>query len=367
MRSALPIALAALLSAAMPAHAKRPLLFVGQDIASVAAYIDSGCCGRPDGVTTYIGFYDLLSPDAHFGGTGMDAAGRPAADADWGAGPINALATARRFGTAYIAIGLDISEGAHPGGLAAIASGRHDDKVDQLARLLRAMGRTVALRIGYEFDGAWNKGYDDRRAYVAAWRHIVDRLRVQGAGDVRFVWQGSASPMDDLIEGGRREEVGGWYPGDAYVDWVGLSWFLPPDARPGVPASLKLGVPTQRMLADELVRFARDHRKPVMIAESAPQGIDIVKGEHRAISPIWDGAAGTRVERLGSADVIRRWYAPYARFLRANADIVAAVAYINADWDAQPMWGKPYAAGYWGDSRIEAAPWIAKWWRRRFR
>ena len=36
------------------------------------------------------------------------------------------------------------------------------------------------------------------------------------------------------------------------------------------------------------------------------------------------------------------------------------MAYINANWDNQALWAKPYHNGYWGDSRLEANEEIAK-------
>jgi beta-mannanase len=52
-----------------------------------------------------------------------------------------------------------------------------------------------------------------------------------------------------------------WYPGDQYVDWVGLSYFTPQDCNWSA--------------VNEVVQFARAHNKPVMICESAPQRYDI--------------------------------------------------------------------------------------------
>lgn len=346
------------------AFARPPLLFVGQDLNAVRSYIYSRCCTPPDGVTTYIGFYDLLSPAAHFGGAGIDGEGQPAADADWGAGPINAVKAAGGFDAAYVAIGLDISESAHPGGLRQIVAGAHDDKIDQLTRLVAVIDRRIALRIGYEFDGAWNKGYEDRAAYIAAWRHIVDRLRMRGVRNIVYVWQGSASPIDDILDGGRREDIGSWYPGDAYVDWVGLSWFLPATARPSGTQTAR--PPTQVMLAEDLARFAQAHGKKLMIAESSPQGFDLANGKRRAIGPIWDGPSGAPIADVSPDQIWATWYAPFFAFLRGHARDLAAVAYIDADWDSQPMWGKPYPGGYWGDSRLEAAPSLARKWRAAF-
>lgn len=362
--TALALALAAVAPAA-PAAAPpdRVRFVVGQDAASVDAYLASPCLPRPDGVTTYLGFYDLLSPAKRFGGAGIDAAGRPATGADWGAGTLNAWKSGRLPGIELLAIGLDITETGHPGGLAAIARGDHDREIAQLARLIRALPVTVALRIGYEFDGAWNKGYEDAARYKAAFRRIADGVRAGGAKNVRFVWQGSAAPVDDVIEGGRRETVADWYPGDPYVDWVGLSWFIPPDDRPATDAARRARPPTARVLADELVALARARGKRVMIAESAPQGFDLARGARRATSPLWDGVAGSPRGRLSSAEIWNAWFAPYFAFIRANADVIAAAAYIDANWDAQPMWAAPYPNGYWGDTRVGADAEIARRWR----
>lgn len=339
-------------------------LLIGQDVASVDHYLAQPCLPQPDGVTTYINFYDLLSPTKRFGGAGIDAAGRPAGGATWGAGTLDAWTSGHKPGLTLLAIGLDITEADHPGGLAAIARGGHGREIARLARLIRALPVTVALRVGYEFDGAWNKGYADRAAYKAAFRRIVDGIRAGGARNVRFVWQGSAAPVDDVIEGGARERIADWYPGDAHVDWVGLSWFLPPDETSPLPAVRRLKPPTPRALMTELTQFARAHGKQVMIAESAPQGFDLARSTRRAVSPLWDGAAGTLRSRLSAGAVWRAWYEPYFAFIRAHHDQIAAVAYINANWNAQPMWTAPYASGYWGDSRIEADPAIARRWRR---
>ena len=94
------------------------------------------------------------------------------------------------------------------------------------------------------------------------------RVRDNGVSNFASVWQSCASPIDDILEGNTHENIGDWYPGDSYVDWVGLSWFLLPDES-------RNGSPTQRQLADEVVSFARNHNKPVMICESTPQGYDI--------------------------------------------------------------------------------------------
>lgn len=338
----------------------RTLLIIGQDFDSVAKYREECSeCPTPGGVTTYLGFYDLLSADAKFGGLGESPDGEPAADGDWGAGPSSARRLASAFPHSALVLGVDISNGRRKDGLAQIVRGEHDDKIARLAQFCRTLQRPIYLRLGYEFDGAWNAGYEDHRTYVAAWRRIVDRMRAQEVSNVAYVWQASASPVDDVLDGGRHDKIRDWYPGGDYVDWVGLSWFLTPAEAPRVG---NIRPPTQLQLADEVLALARREHKPVMIAEAAPQGYDIGGLSRANRSPIWDGAAGSGRVAKTPDEIWREWYEPLFAYVDANRDAIRALAYINALWDAQPMWAAPYAHGYWGDSRIQANDAIRRRW-----
>lgn len=342
------------------AESPERLFILGQDLDSVRGYVGSGCCPAPDGITTYMTLYNLLSEAADFGGIGLDAAGHPIArDADWGAGPSNAVTSAAEFATGRLVIGLFIAENNHPGGLAEVIAGQRDGEIRQLARLFDHVGGTVYLRIGYEFDGRWNAGVADPEAYKAAYRRIVDVLRAAGAENVAYVWHASASPIDDILDRAH-EDIRRWYPGDGYVDWMALSWFLSPEEGPRVDAGYRPA--TQRELADEVVRFARARGKPVMVAEAAPQGYDLAALSSRHISRIWDGPTGKGRQQHGAEAIWRAWYAPLFAYLAENGDVVRALAYINCHWDSQDMWDAPYEGGYWGDSRIEVNAEIAARW-----
>ena len=111
-----------------------------------------------------------------------------------------------------------------------------------------------------------------------------------------------------------------------------------------------------------MLAFARENRKPVMIAESTPQRYDLEQLTRGNSSPIWDGAAG-QSKRSRTADQIwQEWFEPFFKYIRENRDTIRAVAYINADWDSQSKWGPPHNEGYWGDSRVQANPVISNYW-----
>jgi beta-mannanase len=119
-------------------------------------------------------------------------------------------------------------------------------------------------------------------------------LRGEGVSNVTFVWQASASPVDDVIEG-RSENIQDRYPGNNYVDWLGLSWFLP-------PVELANPVKSQRQLANKVLNFSRE-KKLVMIAESAPQGYNLEILTRANSGILWNGKSGSdKIEK--DADVI---------------------------------------------------------------
>jgi hypothetical protein len=336
------------------------LFFIGQDLGAIREYVNSDCCVAADGATAYVGLYNVLSEQLEFGGAGLNQAGDPISlEGSWGAGPVSAYKTATEFDVDHLAIGLFIANNEEPGALEALVAGRHDDKIRQLAKLFGHVRGTVFLRIGYEFDGAWNSGYEDAETYKAAWRRIVDTIRSDKYDNVVFVWQASAAPIDDVIEG-KSEDIADWYPGDDYVDWVGLSWFIDGDERQTV--SSEYTAPTARTLADEVLDFARQRRKPVMIAEAAPQAFDIANLTTSHHSPLWDGAPNTDTRPLTENELWRAWFAPFFAYVRENDDVIDAIAYINCNWESQPMWGPPYESGYWGDTRVNVNDEIAQRW-----
>lgn len=120
---------------------------------------------------------------------------------------------------------------------------------------------------------------------------------------------------------------------------MGLSFFSPDQ-------------PVQNMVA-----LARTHNKPVMIAEATPRGYDLAEMAYGALD-----CRGQDLVKKTPEEIWAEWYEPFFGFIHANADVIRAVAYINADWNEQPMWNPGSGDLYWGDSRIEANPTIKEQW-----
>jgi hypothetical protein len=128
------------------------------------------------------------------------------------------------------------------GTLARGAAGDYNARFRALAATLVANGQgSAVLRLGPEFNGDWHLWTIDVRdggsLYAAYWRQIVTTMRSVPGAHFRFDWcanDGSAW----IAAGGQLEAASAW-PGDAYVDYVGLdvydqswgSWNADPVAR----------------------------------------------------------------------------------------------------------------------------------------
>ncbi|MCA1667099.1 MAG: hypothetical protein LC793_06820 [Thermomicrobia bacterium] len=107
---------------------------------------------------------------------------------------------------------------------ARIAGGAYDDLLRRWGSDLATWGKPFYLRIGDEMNGnwdSWSPGVNTNTIadYIAMWRHVVTVMRETGNGlpNVRFVWSPNViSPGANFVP---------MYPGDDYVDWVGLDGY----------------------------------------------------------------------------------------------------------------------------------------------
>lgn len=104
-----------------------------------------------------------------------------------------------------------------------IANGVDDEVVNAWAHELKIWGRPVLIRFAHEMNGTWYPWGRQPRAFVAAWRHIHNIFVKDGATNVQWVWcpntQWDSSSM-----------FAPYYPGNAYVNWIGLDAYNKPSA-----------------------------------------------------------------------------------------------------------------------------------------
>ncbi|GAB1641998.1 hypothetical protein KRMM14A1259_24210 [Krasilnikovia sp. MM14-A1259] len=107
-----------------------------------------------------------------------------------------------------------------------INGGGSDKLIKSAARDLARHGHPVMLRWGWEMNGDWfewggaNNG-QDTAGYIRAWRRMHDIFRAEGADNVAWVW----SPNWNSGPNTSWNKMQRYYPGDAYVDWVGVSGY----------------------------------------------------------------------------------------------------------------------------------------------
>lgn len=135
-----------------------------------------------------------------------------------------------------------------------ILDGSFDQLIARNARRLRRLGRPVLLRWAWEMNGDWYawsaaRNGDDASGYVRSWRRLHDIFRTEGAGNVSWVWSPNWNNTPDVSW----NKMAGYYPGDRYVDWVGVSGY-----------NLRRETP-QTMFGP--IYAAYTGRKPLMIAE----------------------------------------------------------------------------------------------------
>jgi hypothetical protein len=235
-------------------------------------------------------------------------------------------AAASTGATNYVALDLKWAGAPSGGVLDAIVAGQADARLVAVAQGIRSVGSLVMLEPGWEMNGNWSyawqgvlngAGAGAPAKYAAAWRRIVDVFRAQGADNVRWVFNPNVG--NALTHSATGATSWNWYanyyPGDAYVDYVGAHGFNGPSVWGGSWQSFETmtnGASADHMLSDLAARYPT---KPIIIGEFASQ----------------EGSAGQKAQWITDA---------YQR-MRANPQVVGAVwfnANKEADWrvDSSP-------------------------------
>ena len=145
---------------------------------------------------------------------------------------------------AAIQIGLEPSNG--------LQDVKDDAYLRQFAREAKAYGGPVFLRYASEMNGNWVKWYGNPTLYKEKWR-LVHKIMKEEAPNVVMVWSPNVTPTGN---------IDAYYPGDAYVDWVGLSLYQ-------VPYSNGKDVTSINQI-DQIKSFYNKYsKKPIMISEGA--------------------------------------------------------------------------------------------------
>jgi beta-mannanase len=159
--------------------------------------------------------------------------------------------------------------------LSEIIAGKWDSYIDKWGDAARDFGHPMIVAFGVEMNGDWfpwsgtyygGEEWDDDRNdwkgpenFKAAYRHVVDRVRARGAANVKWMFHTNnySYPLDTW------NFAPAYYPGAAYVDWLGMSVYGQQfKDEPWANMQSLVDWPYQEM-------SGLDPNKPIMIAEWA--------------------------------------------------------------------------------------------------
>src|SRR5919202_128535 len=146
--------------------------------------------------------------------------------------------------------------------LRRIGAGAYDRYVGKWAQAAAAYGRPLLLRFAPEMNGdwtPWSAGANGNTTteYVRAWRHVHGLFVRAGASNVAWVWSpnvvfAGSAPLAKL------------YPGDAYVDWIGIDGYNWGTSRAG-----RQWLRFEQVFGRTLRHVRRLAHKPLMLSEVA--------------------------------------------------------------------------------------------------
>ena len=168
-----------------------------------------------------------------------------------------------------------------------VVTGAHDTYIREYARAVKSAVGPVLLRFAHEMNGDWypwgtaNTSYSRRNNgnspedYVAMWKHVVAIFRAEGAKNARWVWAPNIFATNQFnSERAQTQDLIALYPGDEWVDWIGLSVYNDGSRRPWTSFSL---------LFDGAYRIVTSlTQKPLMVAEMGVTEQGAPRGQSKA-------------------------------------------------------------------------------------
>ncbi|MFF5229326.1 glycoside hydrolase family 26 protein [Dactylosporangium sp. NPDC000521] len=147
--------------------------------------------------------------------------------------------------------------------LSKIISGRFDDYIRRFATAVRDQKWPVAIRFAHEMNGNWYPWSEKQSGnkpgeYAEMWRHVHGIFAEVGATNVIWIW----SP--NIIRPVPSVKLDPLYPGDAYVDWIGMVGYAVEESTAAA------------VFEPTITAVRKFSQKPLIITETA-----VEKGPHQ--------------------------------------------------------------------------------------
>jgi hypothetical protein len=159
-----------------------------------------------------------------------------------------------------------------------IAAGASDAYITDMATAIRTLNVPVALSFGHEMNGTWYPwGTQQTTAaqFVAAWQHIHDLFVRAGATNVIWIWDpNNIYPVPNV-------QLEPYYPGDAYVDWAGVTGYF----DQGGPDTYS------ELLGPTITEIQKFTKKPILLAETSVEpGSDEISSVDNLFNSVEDNS-----------------------------------------------------------------------------
>jgi len=146
-----------------------------------------------------------------------------------------------------------------------VVDGVWDNELRLLAEIIKEYVNDIPFffEFGSEFNGQWTGYGSDAGTFVQAWRRVHDIFSQEGV-EVEWVFQPNNQPPGQYPQWfPNRKPWKEYYPGDAYVDWIAVSWHSYSTYSMGKDKTID-----QWFNEGEYLKFAAEHNKPFMFAET---------------------------------------------------------------------------------------------------
>jgi hypothetical protein len=192
----------------------------------------------------------------------MNPADFPAVMLTWA--PVN--------GRASLGCNSDYNGGVPP---ASVASGACDRYIRNYAKSLKAQPLRVIMKFAHEMNvasHAWWPGNHRQSAgdFINMWRRVRQLFREEGANNVEFLW----GPNFDSYPDTPGNQPTDYYPGNDYVDWVGVNAYNYYSQAPGGAWAWRS---FESFVGGRLNDFACRYPKPQMVHE-----FGTIEGQNKA-------------------------------------------------------------------------------------
>ena len=180
--------------------------------------------------------------------------------------------------------------------LSKILAGDFDTYLTNYAKDIVKTGLPMGIRLNHEMNGdwyPWSEGVNGNTQgeYVKVWRHVHDIFEKQGANKL-VMWIWAPNIINNLAPSKKSYEyLAGLYPGDDYVDWVGVSAYLRPNYRADNDFTFSYTFDAT------LAQLRKVSDKPIFLAEIGASEI----GGHKAT---WVSSLFEALEKPENSDVI---------------------------------------------------------------